>query len=346
MPRPTLPPLSVIPALLIPALSLAFVGLVQGAGISKGFANPDGKFPDSSGDFVGQGAANIAAGFFQGMPVGGSLSATGLLVSSGAKSRFANIFAGITIAVTLLLFGGAVSALAMPALAGLLIVVGFQTLKPDQITMVWKTGNVQRAVMVITFVATLIIPLQYAVLVGVGMAILLFVFRQSNKITIKEWIIRPGELPLEHDAPETVEPARVIVLKSYGSLFFAVAPIFEAQLPTVTEETRNAAVILDLREKSDLGSTFLEVIDRYAGQLRQQESKLMLAGVCKPAREQLRQIGMYESIGGENIFHQSDVVGESLYEAYEEAAKWVESQPQLELDATKDNPVTPIEEKN
>ena len=92
LPRLVLPPLAVIPPLIIPAFALAFVGLVQGAGISKNFVNPDGKYPDNSGDFVGQGAANIVAGFFQGMPVGGSMSATSLAVNAGARSRFANIF--------------------------------------------------------------------------------------------------------------------------------------------------------------------------------------------------------------------------------------------------------------
>ena len=332
LPRPTLPPLTVIPGLLIPALSLAFVGLVQGAGISQGFVNPDGKFPDSSGDFVGQGAANIAAGVFQGMPVGGSLSATSLVVSSGAKSRFGNISAGIVIAIMLLVFGSVVSSMAMPALAGLLIVVGFQTFKPQEISMVWKTGLVQQVVMLITFIATLMIPLQYAVLLGVVIAVLLYIGQQSNKVTIKEWTIRSGELPIEHDAPETLESDRVTVLKSYGSLFYAAAPVFEAQLPDVTEDTRNAAVILDLREKTDLGSTFLNVIERYAEKLQEHESKLMLAGMSKPARDQMHQTGMYEKIGSENIFRQTDVVGESLTEAYKQAAAWVASQGQTQAE--------------
>jgi len=145
LPRLVLPPLAVIPPLIIPAFALAFVGLVQGAGISKNFANPDGKYPDNSEDFVGQGAANIVAGLLQGMPVGGSMSATSLVVNAGAKSRFANISAGLTMAVVIVLFGGFVSAVALPAIAGLLIVVGFRTLKPAQIEMVWKTGMVQQA---------------------------------------------------------------------------------------------------------------------------------------------------------------------------------------------------------
>jgi len=63
LPLPTLPSLSVFPALILPAISLALVGLVQGAGVSQNYVNPDGKYPDPSGDFTGQGVANIAAGY-------------------------------------------------------------------------------------------------------------------------------------------------------------------------------------------------------------------------------------------------------------------------------------------
>ncbi len=65
LPWISLPDLSLVPALLVPAFALAFVGLVQGAGISASMPNPDGEFPDASRDFIGQGAANVAAGLFQ-----------------------------------------------------------------------------------------------------------------------------------------------------------------------------------------------------------------------------------------------------------------------------------------
>jgi SulP family sulfate permease len=203
LPRPVLPNFSLLPALIVPAISLAIVGLVQGAGVSQSYKNPDGKYPDASADFAGQGVANIAAGVFHGMPVGGSLSATALVVNSGAKSRWANIFAGLVIALTLVLFGSLVGKLAMPALAGLLMVVGFNTLRIDDVKTVWNTGPVQQAVMTITLVATLIMPLQYAVFLGVALAIILYVFNQSNRITLEEWVLTgEGELPLERSAPE------------------------------------------------------------------------------------------------------------------------------------------------
>lgn len=333
LPRLTFPPLAVIPPLIIPAFALAFVGLMQGAGISKNFANPDGSYPDNSRDFVGQGAANIAAGLFQGMPVGGSMSATSLVYNAGAKSRFANIAAGLTMAVIILLFGGHVGAVALPAIAGLLIVVGFRTLKPSQIEMVWKTGRVQQAVMVITFLACLLIPLQYAVLVGVALAVLLFVIQQSNQVTVKAWKWEPGELPVEYDAPDVLPSNEVTVLMAYGSVFFATASLIERELPAVTADTRNAVVILGLRGEEDLGSTFLGVLERYARQLQTRNSRLMLAGVGSLVSRQLHQTGIAQTIGRENIFSRTDRIGEAGIEAWEAARQWLDDQKRLEARA-------------
>ena len=72
LPTPVLPSLTAVAALLVPAASLAFVGLVQGAAIGQAVPNPDGAYPDASGDFRGQGIANLVSGLLRGMPVGGS----------------------------------------------------------------------------------------------------------------------------------------------------------------------------------------------------------------------------------------------------------------------------------
>jgi SulP family sulfate permease len=328
LPRPVLPPLSVIPPLIIPAISLAFVGLVQGAGVSKNYANPDGKYPDVSRDFVGEGAANVFAGLFQGMPVGGSVSATSLAVNAGARTRFANIFAGLTMAAVILLFGQAVGYIALPAIAGLLIVIGFRTLKPSQIERVWNTGPVQGVVMAITFICCLFIPLQYAVLIGVALALVLFVLKQSNRITVKQFVGRPDELPMEQEPPETVPPHEITGLVIYGSVFFATASLVEEQLPEVSEETRHAAVILHLQEEEDLGSTFLEILARYAASLQEHDSKLILSAVSEPVANQLRETGVARKIGRENIFAFTGRMGESAIDAYDAAEKWLAEQPQ------------------
>jgi SulP family sulfate permease len=328
LPLPVLPSLALVPALLIPALALAFVGLVQGASISASVANPDGTFPDASGDFVGQGAAGIVAGVFQGMPVGASMSATSLVIGAGARLRLANIIAGVVIALGIVLFGGLVGLMAMPALAGLLIIIGFRTLKLGQVVTVWKTGAVQQTVMLMTFSAGLLVPLQYAVLMGVGLAVLLYVFQQSNRVRVVAWQVEPGQYPVEGEPPAEVPGRQVTILVPYSSLFFAAAPVFNAQLPAVTESSRHAVVILGLRGETDVGSTFLEVLKRYAAALRQQESRLMLVGVDPRVMRQMERTGVLAAIGPAQVFPVEEHVGLALQNALEAAESWIDAQEQ------------------
>lgn len=331
LPLPVLPDLRLVPALLLPALSLAFVGLVQGAGISANFPNPDGSYPDVSEDFVGQGVANIAAGVFQGMPVGGSMSASSLVKTAGARSRTALVIAGVVMAITILVFGQTVGYIAMPALAGLLMLVGYRTVKPDDIKAVWKTGRMRATVMTVTFVLTMLIPLQNAVLVGVGISLILFVIRQSNDVTIKRWLIPEPGVMIEVDPPETVPPDEVVALQPYGSLFFAAAPVFEEKLPEVTGESTNSVVILRLRGRSDIGTTFMDVLERYARSLIDVDSRLMIVSASDRIQEQLEVTGVTAVVGRDGIYPSDERVGATLSQAFEDATQWVASnQPQRE----------------
>jgi sulfate permease, SulP family len=79
----------------------------------------------------------LAGAVFQGLPAGGSLGGTGLLVKGGAQSRWANILTGVFAAVVVILLGSFIGRLAMASLAGMLIVAGFQTIRFPTIRLVW-----------------------------------------------------------------------------------------------------------------------------------------------------------------------------------------------------------------
>jgi sulfate permease, SulP family len=323
LPAPVLPSFDATLELMLPAAALAFVGLVQGAAVSANFPNPNRKYPEPSRDFIGQGIANIASGIWQGMPVGGSMSATAIVKTAGAKSRAANLIAGIVIAIAILLVGPVVGYIAMPALAGLLIVVGVRTVKPADLKALWRTGAAQATVMTVTFVLTMIIPLQHAVLVGVGISVILYVIRQSNRIVLKRWQFEPGGRIREVEPPAQVGANEVVVLMPYGSLFFAAAPLLEQALPDVTDSTRNSVVILRLRGKSDIGSTFMEVLVRYGVALRRAGSKLVIVSDDERMLEQFTVTGVTQTVGAENVYTSSDWLGATVARANREAQDWV-----------------------
>ena len=325
LPTPELPLLRLVPVLVVPAVSLAFVGLVQGAGVSANFPNADGSYPDASRDFIGQGAANVASGLLQGMPVGGSVSASALNKEAGAKSRQSLLIAAAVMAVVIVVFGNAVGNVAMPALAGLLMLIGYRTIKPADLVSVWKTGVAQKVVLATTFALTLVMPLQYAVLVGVALSVVLHAVRQSNQVTIRRRIIDPDGHLIEVDPPAELPAHEVVVLQPYGSLFFAAAPVFEATLPAVEEASTNSVVILRLRGRSDLGTTFMDVLFRYAEALVAVGSRLMIVSADERIIEQLAVTGITELIGTDSVYPGDERVGATVTRAYADAQAWVEA---------------------
>ena len=326
LPKLMLPDLSLIVPLIVPAIAIGIIGLVQGAGVSQTFPNPDGKFSDVSRDFLGQGAANLAAGLFSGIPAGGSSSGTALMVSAGARSRWGNIFGGILVALVVLLFADLVELVAMPALAALVIVAGIQMVNLDAIKTVWYTNTVSRTIMLVTFGSTLVMPLQYAVFLGVALSILLFVLQQSNTIRVVEWVVGETGWPVETPAPKKLKSSQVTVLFIYGNLFYAAASTLENNLPSVEKASRPVVILL-LRGYEDVGSTVSEVLRRYTQALQANQGKLIMAGVSPALLAQLQRTGLLELIGKENIYLTTKNIGEAGNAAYRAATDWLASFP-------------------
>lgn len=326
LPEFAMPQASLLLSLLLAAFSVAIIGLIQGAGVSEGVPNPDGKYPDTSRDFFGQGAANIATSFVGGIPAGGSISGTALIMGAGGKSRWANVSVGFFVAAIVLLAAPLVERVPMPALAALLIVAGYQGLRVPQAVVAWKTGRTSAAIMLVTFVATLLVPLQFAVLFGAGLSVVLHVFRQSNKVVVTQLVLQPEGFPTEQAVPRRLASNQLTVLHVYGSLFFAAAKSVEEMLPAVGDATR-AVVALTLRGKIEIGSTFITVLQRYAEALRERNCRLMLVGLDPAVREQLAKTGVLELIGEENVFLATPQIGEALNQAVAAATRWLDRKP-------------------
>ncbi len=324
LPSPVAPVWSLVPALLVPALSLALVGMIQGAGISATLVNPDGRYGKASQDLTAQGAANVAAGVLQGMPVGGSVSASLINKAAGARSRWAPLFAGMVMAIVIVAFGDVVSLLALPALAGLLILVGLRSVKPDDIGAVWRTGLVQRTVFAVTFGLTMILPLQYAVVAGVGLSIVLHVIRQSSQVAIRRRVTDEEGHVTEVDPPDVLASGEIVVLQPYGSLFFAAAPVLEKALPAVTEESSGSVVLLRVRGRTELGSTFMGVLARYARSLQEVGSRLVVVSANERVTEQLAAIGVSDIIGPDAVYASESRIGAATDRALADARAWVE----------------------
>jgi SulP family sulfate permease len=323
LPTPRLPDPSLVPALIGPAMAIAIIGLVQGAGVGRGVPNPDGSFPNPSRDFDGQGLANIAAGFFQGMPLGGSLSTTSINVNAGAKTRWANVFSGVFVAVLVLLFASLVELVPMSSVAAILIVAGWGTINFEEIGDVRDAGTAPRLVMIFTFVLTLLLPMQTAVFAGVILSLAFFIYDSGINIRVVQMVLQEDGSIREESPPDELPSNDITLLRVYGTVFFAAAYTLEQILPSPLE-ARRAVVVLRLRGYRDVGSTFIGVVERYAQKLQENGGKLLLCGVSEGVRERLERTETTETIPEEDIFMADDIVASSTRRALAAAQQWLE----------------------
>ena len=181
--------------------------------------------------------------------------------------------------------------------------------------------------LVVTFALTMMIPLQYAVLVGVGLSVILHVVRQSNQVIVKRQQVDTDGHLVESDPPAVLPGGEVVVLQPYGSLFFAAAPVFEGLLPQVKDD------IAPQRGHPAAARTQRSRLDRpgRAPPIRRRRWPRWTAGSSSCPRtnastEQLAISGITDVVGPEWIYRGDERVGATLQRAEADAAAWVAGQ--------------------
>jgi SulP family sulfate permease len=302
------------------ALAIAAIIIVQGAGVAEAAPNPGNARPNPNQDIIAQGAGNLAAGFFRGITVGGSVGQTALNVSVGGRTRWAAIWSGVWMLIILAVFSGLVAKLAVPPLGAILIFAAIGSLRPGEVTTILRTGRVSQVVVITTFAATLFLPVAAAVGIGVALSLLLQLNQEAMDLAVVELIPRDDGRFEERKPPAVLTSFHVTVLDVYGSLLYAGARTLQARLPA-PGDARSPVVVLRLRRRTSLGSTFVKVVTDYADQLVDSGGRLYLSGLDPSLTEQLRRTGHVD--GPVRAFEATPVVGESTRAAYLDAEAWL-----------------------
>lgn len=330
-PIPRLPPPSAFTADVITgAIAVAIIILVQSAGVSQSVPNPDGSERNRSRDFAAIGAANIASGLVQGLPIGGSLSGTALNVLYGGQSRWSAVFAGLFMALIIVAMSGAVGLIAMPALGALLILAGLSSIDLRDIRFVFETGWPSWVAGGTTFVAMLFLPIQAAVGFGVVLSAFLYINRSSTDVSVVQLIKREDGLIEERPPAKSLPSNTVTVLDVYGHLFYAGARTLSQLLPSPAESTR-PVVVLRLRSLASAGATLLDVLSEYGKDLHARGGRLYLVGVRPEVREQIDRTKRLDLNGPITILEATAARGESTLQAVAESRAWLENGPADEV---------------
>jgi len=309
-----------IGSLVAGALAVAVIVLVQGAGVAEAAPNPDGTSSDANRDIIAQGAANLASGFFRGVLVGGSVGQTALNVRSGARTRWASIWSGLWMLVILVAFSGLVAKVALPTLGAILIFAAVGSLRFGEVATILRTGLTSRIAVITTFAATLFLPVAAAVGIGVALSLLLQLNTEAMDLKVVELLPREDGRFEERGVPSSLTSDHVTILDVYGSLLYAGTRTLQARLPDPAG-AEAPVVILRLRGRTSLGSTFIKLVGDYADRLDEVGGRLYLSGLQPSLTEQLDRTGSIE--GPVRAFKATAVVGESTQAAYLDAEAWL-----------------------
>jgi SulP family sulfate permease len=321
IPTPALPDLDYLTfSSLTGAIAIAAIVFVQTAGVSQSLpgASPGGVYRR---DLLASGAANVATSLLRGQPVGGSMGQSSLNVQAGARTRWATILGGVLVLAIVLLLGSVVERVVMASLAVILVTAAVRAIDLTAASAVWQAGWNSRLPIVFTFLLTLLLPIQLAVLGGVVLSAVLYLSSSSTDVQVVELMLGPDGQLREEAPPHHLRSNAVTVLQVYGSLFYAGARTLARRLPEVGE-ARKPLVIIRLRGKTHLGATVVEVLCSYANALNQRGGRLYLAGIGPELRKQLLR-GNRLQLAGVRVFNSSPVVGRSLRRSYADARTWL-----------------------
>lgn len=327
LPEFSMPNLSIIsPELIFYAIALAAVIAVQGVGVSQMAENPDGTPLDPSRDMIAQGAANVGAGLFSGIPVGGSIGSTALNITLGAQSRWAGILAGGWMLAIVLIFPGIVEQVPMPALTSLIMVAGFGAVNVKDSISILRSGWSAVLGFSVTLISVLVFSIPVAVAIGVVLSIIFYFVTAASDISVTLQRKENGQI-VEKELPEYLESNKLTVLSVEGSLFFAGAQTLNEKLPKVGD-AENPVVLIRLRNQSQMGATLMDILDNYAEQLTAAGGKLYLSGLDSDQLKYLRSSGKLEENEEAEFFEETSVIGESTEIAASHANEWLQDRKQ------------------
>jgi len=327
LPMPTLPDFSLVPDLALGALSVAIIALLQGAGIATAMPNPDGSRSSPSRDFVGQGIGNLVASFFQSMATGGSLSRSGVSLESGAKSRWAGVYAGVWLALIVLFFGSAAERVPLALIAGMLCVIGVELIagRLADMTLVVKTSPGSTAAMLITFGSVLFIPLQWAIFLGAGLSFLTFLYTSATRGELVALHRNDQGFWEESAPPKQLPSGQVTVLQHKGNQIFAQVAYLAHQMPSL-KGAHKAVLVLRARDLETAPSTGMKGLEKLARDMKETGNLAIIAGVEPRIMKVLQKSGLLELIGVEYVIPAKPGRQEALDEAVRAGEKWIAEQ--------------------
>lgn len=309
LPFPSFPPLDVsqLRELISPAFTVALLCAIESllsATVADGMI--EGRHRSNT-ELIGQGIANIASSLFGGMPATGAIARTATNVRNGGRTPVAGIVHAATLLLIMLLFGRWAQLIPLCVLSAILIVVAYHMSEWHAFRALLRAPKMDVAVLLTTFTLTVLVDLTVAVEVGLMLSLVLFMQRMTDATTVRQVTSemqseRKDEAALRAEADAISRrsvPPGVEVYEAEGAFFFGIAESLRDALSFGNRAPK--AVILRMRHVLVVDATAIQALRDLRLRCTRIGATLILSGVHAQPLEAIRNSGLLDEFGKENV---------------------------------------------
>jgi SulP family sulfate permease len=287
--------------LLAGALAVTFYSLVEAISVARSLSLSTGQTIDASREFLSQGLASLAGGFCRSIPPSGSISRSAINFANGARTRISGIAAGLLVFAAVLIAGPVIELIPMSSLAGIVIVYAGGMIDRKRMRLTWHSRAISRTVMAVTLGATLLLPLQTAIMLGVALSIAIYLYESSGlEITC---LIPDGqqgfrEIPV---AEALSTGPSVVALNVRGAMYFGAVDDLELQVNRCLDRGVRV-IVLRLAGTRLMASSGAGALERLAQKARAAGAALLVSDIKAEEMRVLISSESAEQIGLDRIF--------------------------------------------
>jgi len=313
LPTLSLPPVSLdtIVQLLPPAFVIAMLGGIESLLSAVVADSMSGDKHNSNRELIGQGIANIVTPLFGGIPATGAIARTATNIKSGAASPVSGMVHGVVVLLVLVLFAPLASSIPLSSMAPILMMVAWNMSERKHFAHVLKTKTSDSIVLVITFLLTVLTNLTVAVEVGLLLAVIMFVKRMRDVLTVtkvlpdpsvkngkvKSYMVNEG-----HDCPQ------VGIYTIEGPLFFGAAHMFEKSIMD-TIHLHPKILLLRIGKVPFIDATGESNLAGIVKHFQSSGGIVLISGIQPQPEAYLEKTGLYRYIGKDHFFeHTGDAI--------------------------------------
>ena len=285
------------------AAAVALLALTEAVSIARAMALSSGQRIDGNQEFIGQGLSNIVGAFFSGYASSGSFNRSGLNYVAGAQTPLAAVFSAGFLLLIMLFLAPLAQYLPTASMAGILFVVAWGLIDTTQIVETWRASRSEFGVLLATFVATLTLQLEFAIYVGVGLSLILYL-RRTSQPGVEDVKPVPGRsAPMFSTDTGLPDCPQLKIVRINGSLFFGAVNHLQEAFQAIDEANpahRHVLLVASGINFIDLGGAHM--LAQEAARRKALGGALYITHLKDEPMATLRQSGVYDQIGSSHFF--------------------------------------------